>query len=160
MRNLKKFTILLVLPLASCQYFDHAPTKEQLLKQEMKNINWDQVDALPSVPGCDTLTDIALQKNCFFEYLSREVQLRLDPQSLSIYYPERDTIEVKVTVFPDASLKFEPQFAKDSIAYDVAKIDSILATRLADFPKINPAIKRGVPVKSQFILPVILKGKD
>jgi hypothetical protein len=35
-----------------------------------------------------------------------------------------------------------------------------LAARLADFPKINPAVKRGVPVKSQFILPVILKGKD
>jgi len=160
MRRLRKISILFVLLLASCQYFDHAPTNEQLLQQEMKSINWSEVDALPSVPGCDTLTDVALQKNCFFEYLSREVQLRLDPQSLAVYYPERDTIEVKVTVFPDTSLKFEPQFAKDTIAYDAAKIDSILAARLADFPKINPAVKRGVPVKSQFILPVILKGKD
>ena len=160
MRILRKISVLLVLLLGSCQYLDHAPTKEELLKQELNSINWDEVDALPSVPGCDTLTDIALQKNCFFEYLSREVQLRLDPQSLAVYYPERDTIEVKVTVFPDTSLKFEPQFAKDTIAYDAAKIDSILAQRLADFPKINPAVKRGVPVKSQFILPVILKGKN
>jgi len=28
---------------------------------------------------------------------------------------------------------------------------------LVDYPKINPAIKRGVPVKTQFTLPVILK---
>jgi hypothetical protein len=160
MRKLRKIPVLFVLFMVSCQYIDHAPTKQELLQQELKSIDWNEVDALPSVPGCDTLTDIALQKNCFFEYLSREVQLRLDPQSLAIYYPERDTIEVKVTVFPDTTLKFEPQFAKDTIAYDTAKIDSILAARLADFPKINPAVKRGVPVKSQFILPVILKGKD
>jgi hypothetical protein len=32
-----------------------------------------------------------------------------------------------------------------------------LKARLIDFPKINPALKRGIPVKSQFILPVILK---
>jgi hypothetical protein len=43
------------------------------------------------------------------------------------------------------------------VAYDTVKIDSILKARLVGFPKINPAIKRGIPVKTQFILPVILK---
>jgi hypothetical protein len=28
---------------------------------------------------------------------------------------------------------------------------------LVDFPKVTPAIKHGIPVKTQFILPVILK---
>lgn len=155
---MRKISLLFLL-FASCQYIERAPSKEQLLKEEMKSIDWDQVDALPSVAGCDTIKDLAVQKNCFFEYLSRQVQLRLDPESLAELYPERDTIEVKVTVFPDSHLSFEPQFAKDSTAYDTAKIDSILRTRLADFPKINPALKRGVPVKSQFVLPVILKSE-
>jgi hypothetical protein len=30
------------------------------------------------------------------------------------------------------------------ILYDKTKIDSILKVRLVDFPKINPAIKRGI----------------
>jgi hypothetical protein len=72
-------------------------------------------------------------------------------------YPELDTIEVKVTIFANATMKFEPQFPKDSIAYDTIKIDSILHARLVDFPKVHPAIKRGIPVKTQFVLPVILK---
>ena len=76
---------------------------------------------------------------------------------MTAIYPELDTIAVKVTIFPDASLQFEPQHSKDSVAYDTIKIDSILKARLVDFPKINPAIKRGIPVKTQFILPVILK---
>ena len=72
-------------------------------------------------------------------------------------YPNLDTIEVKVTVFPNFTLKFEPQFEKDAKVYDTIKIDSILHARLIDLPKIHPAIKRGIPVKTQFILPVILK---
>ena len=54
----------------------------------------------------------------------------------------------------NATMQFEPQFPKDSVAYDTIKIDSILKARLVDFPRVNPAIKRGIPVKTQFILPV------
>ena len=72
-------------------------------------------------------------------------------------YPEIDTIEVKVTINPDASLQFEPQSSKDSLTYDRSKIDSIIIFRLIDFPKVEPAIKRGIKVKTQFVLPVIIK---
>ena len=68
-----------------------------------------------------------------------------------------DTIEVKITVNSDATMLFEPLFPKDSVTYDKIKIDSIIRARLIDLPKINPALKRGIPVKTQFILPVILK---
>jgi hypothetical protein len=33
-------------------------------------------------------------------------------------------------------MQFEPQFPKDSVAYDKTKIDSILKVRLVDFPKL------------------------
>ena len=55
----------------------------------------------------------------------------------------------------DATFQFEPQL-NDTLSYDANKIDSIIKTRLVDFPKVNPAIKRGIPVKTQFVLPVIL----
>ncbi|GAA6769990.1 hypothetical protein AAGS39_07300 [Flavobacterium sp. CGRL2] len=92
--------------------------------------------------------------------MSDLIEEKLNVDTLSIMYPELDTIEVKVTIFPNATMKFEPQFPKDSVAYDTIKIDSILHARLVDFPKVNPAIKRGIPVKTQFILPVILKAKE
>ncbi|SMO57075.1 hypothetical protein SAMN06265349_102420 [Flavobacterium resistens] len=92
--------------------------------------------------------------------MSQLVQEKLQIDSLSILYPEWDTISVKVTIFPNSKMKFEPQFPKDSVAYDTIKVDSILHARLIDFPKVNPAIKRGIPVKTQFILPVIIKAKE
>jgi len=72
-------------------------------------------------------------------------------------YPNSDTIAVKVTVFPNATIKFEPQFSKDSTNYEKNKIDSILHVRLVGFPRITPAIKHGITVKTQFVVPIILK---
>jgi hypothetical protein len=133
------------------------PLQKELLQKELKAINWKEVDEYPSFADCDKVDDKTERQQCFFQYLTELIQDKLNGDTLSVLYPELDTIEVKVTIYPNAKMKFEPQFPKDSVAYDTIKIDSILNARLINFPKVNPAIKRGVPVKTQFILPVILK---
>ena len=133
------------------------PSEKELLQKELKAINWKEVDEYPSVVDCEKIEDRNQRQQYFFEILTQLIQEKLSVDTLSVLYPELDTIEVKVTVFPNATMQFEPQFPKDSVAYDTIKIDSILKARLVDFPKINPAVKRGIPVKTQFILPVILK---
>ncbi|CAH0334508.1 hypothetical protein FVB9288_00094 [Flavobacterium sp. CECT 9288] len=156
---MKPYYLLIVfLIFHSCQYFETpVPSEQELLEKELKSINWKEVDEYPSVVDCEKIEDKKQRQKCFFEVLTQLIQEKLSVDTLSILYPELDTIEVKVTIFPNATMQFEPQFPKDSIAYDKIKIDSILKVRLVDFPKINPAIKRGVPVKTQFVLPVILK---
>lgn len=156
---MKLFSCLFLLfSMVSCQYFDKkVPDENVLLQQELKKINWNEVDEFPSVLQCDTIKDVEIKKQCFFDYLTQTIQERIGIDTLQILYPEMDTIEVKVTINPDATLQFEPQFPKDSVAYDKVKIDSILTARLSDFPKVEPAIKRGIKVKTQFILPVIIK---
>ena len=158
-KTLKQYYLFVVfIFFNSCQYFDkQIPSEKELLQKELKSINWKEVDEYPSVVDCEKIEDKKQRQQCFFEVLTLLIQEKLSVDTLSILYPELDTIEVKVTVFPNATIQFEPQFPKDSVAYDKIKIDSILKARLVDFPKINPAIKRGIPVKTQFILPVILK---
>jgi hypothetical protein len=144
--------------LYSCQLFDKkVPDENQLLQQELQKINWEEVDELPSVLQCDTIKDSAVKKQCFFDYLAQTIQERIGIDTLQMLYPETDTLSVKVTIHPDASLQFEPQFLKDSVVYNKIKADSILIARLVNFPKVEPAIKRGIKVKTQFILPVIIK---
>ena len=129
------------------------------MDKELNAINWNEVDEFPSFSECDKIKDEKMQKQCFFEFLTQTIQEKLTSDTLTNLYPELDTIEVKVTVFPNSTMKFEPQFTKDSTAYDTIKIDSILKSRLVNFPKVNPATKRGLPVKTQFILPVIIKSE-
>ncbi|MBY0486621.1 MAG: hypothetical protein K2P85_05460 [Flavobacteriaceae bacterium] len=156
---MKKIALyFLILSFASCQYFEkQVPSEKELLDKQIKEINWKEVDEYPSIIDCEKLTDPNQKKQCFFEFLAATIQQKLSVDTLRVLFPKLDTIEVKVTVNPDASMQFEPQFPKDTVAYDTIKIDSILRLKLVDFPKVNPAIKRGIPVKTQFILPVIIK---
>jgi hypothetical protein len=158
-QTLKQYYFFLVFLLFnSCQYFEkQVPSQQELLQKELKAINWKEVDEYPSFADCDKLDDKAQRQECFFQYLTELIQDKLNSDTLQVLYPELDTIEVKVTIYPNAKMEFEPQFPKDSVAYDIVRIDSILNARLVNFPKVNPAIKRGIPVKTQFILPVILK---
>ena len=156
----KALALLVLILISSCQYFGgEVPSKKELLDKELKAINWNEVDEFPSFSECDKIKDERMQKQCFFEFLTQTIQEKLTSDTLANLYPELDTIEVKVTVFPNSTMKFEPQFPKDSTAYDTIKIDSILKSRLINFPKVNPATKRGLPVKTQFILPVIIKSE-
>lgn len=148
----------LLFSLTSCNYFEkQVPDEKELLEKQLKEINWKEVDQYPSIADCEKLTDKTQKKQCFFEFLSSTIQQKISIDTLKILFPKLDTIEVKVTVNPDATMRFEPQFPKDTVAYDTIKIDSILKLKLVDFPKVNPAIKRGIPVKTQFVLPVIIK---
>lgn len=153
--SLTCFSVLLLC--TSCQYFDRqVPSEEELLQKELKAINWNEVDEFPSIAECDTIHDKEQRKLCFFEMLTHAIQQKLSIDTLALLYPELDTIAVKVTIFPDAAMTFEPQIV-DSITQDTIMIDSIIKNRLVDFPKVNPAIKRGIPVKTQFVLPVIVE---
>ncbi len=141
----------------SCNFIDKkVPQKDDLLNERLQEIDWSEVTRYPSVKECDSIIDKALQKACFFEQLTKSVQERLAVDTLSILYPDIDTINVKVTINPDASLIFEPQYDEE-LSYGNQKIDSIIRIRLQDFPEIKPAQKEGIPVKTEFIIPVILK---
>jgi hypothetical protein len=150
--------ILYSIFLSSCQLFDkQVPDEQELLQEELQKINWNDVDEFPTVSFCETLQNKEAQKQCFFNYLIENIQQRISIDTLHILYPEMDTISVKITINSDASVEFQTQKTKISTSYDIKLIDSILQNRLSDFPKVEPAIKQGIKVKTQFILPVIIK---
>ena len=154
--NAKPALFLVLLFISSCQYLDKkVPNKQELLKKELQSINWNQVDEYPSFAQCDSMADPKANQTCFFDYLTQLIQARLGADTLSLMYPDLDTIQLKVTVMPNATFTFEPQVT-DTIAYNKTLIDSVFKARLVGFPKVNPAIKRGLPVKTQFVLPVVL----
>ena len=151
---MKKIILLffIIFSFQSCQYFEkNVPIKEELLDQELKKVNWSEVDDAPSVSWCDSIVDKNERKQCFFNFMSQTIQERLMPDSIRINYPNIDTLHVKVTVSPEAIVKFESQSLPNQV-----QVDSLLQIHLANFPSIEPAIKRGVKVKAQFVLQVLL----
>jgi len=147
---------LMFLILQSCQLFDKKiPDEKVLLEQELKKIDWKNVDEWPTFVQCDSLVDKESQKMCFYNLLSSQLQEKLQDDSIAKLLPNVDSIQVKVTIFSDAKVSFEPVL-NDSLVINRHQLDSIFQLRLASFPAIQPALKRGMPVKTQLQLPVLL----
>jgi hypothetical protein len=154
----KILSLSVVFLFVSCQYFaKQVPSEEELLQKRLNEINWKEVTVYPSVAECDSILDKNQKKACFFQFLSQLIQHKITPDSLTVNASIIDTIDVKVTVSADSKISFEPLFTSDSTSYNKVKLDSVIKSRLVDFPKIEPAQKEGIPVKTQFILPVIIK---
>lgn len=139
----------------ACDRLPKPPAKEDLLNRELKSINWHEVDQYPSVASCDTIADKQQRSNCFFTFVAATLQQKLAADTLLGVTTYLDTVKVTVTIFPDSSISFEPHFQGLLNTVDSTKIDSVLKAKAVDFPKINPATKRGVPVKCRFDLPII-----
>ncbi|WP_338410220.1 hypothetical protein, partial [uncultured Flavobacterium sp.] len=159
--KLKKFSFILFLALASCQLFDKkVPDESKLLKQELQKINWNDVDEYPNANSCDTILNLDQQKVCFFNYITHQIKYKINLDSIQILFPNLDTIQIKITNLPDSTSIFEIQYPKDSLTYNIKLLDCIIQTKLANFPLIEPASKRGIKVKTQFILPLVIRNAN
>ena len=159
MNQLKKglFIFFMATTVVGCQYFEKkkVPTKDDLLKKELEKINWQTVDEYPSLPECDNITDKELQKDCFFQVLTKTIYEKLVNDTVKQLLPRLDSLKVKVTITPNSQMEFETILP--SSAVDPEYTDSILRSKLVGFPEVQPAIKRGMKVKSQFVIPLFLK---
>lgn len=150
-------TFLLFCSVASCQWFDSkAPDEQELLEQRLNEINLKEVSSYPSIAGCDAVMDKNERKECFLATMATLIQEKLTRDTLIVEYPEADTIKVEVTVFPDATLNFEPKFEVDSITYDTTAVYRAIKNSLTNFPDVEPAQKEGIPVTTKFTLPVVI----
>ena len=147
----------MVVLLQSCQYFEKkVPNEKELLEKRLQEINWDEVDEYPSITNCDSVENSEQRKQCFFDYLTSNIRQRLIDDKVYVKFPAVDTLKLNVTVFPNSKIEFKA-LINDSLAFEKTKLDSILRVNLTNFQKINPALKRGIPVKTNFILPIKLK---
>ncbi len=148
---MKKLSVILLIILNSCMFFDEKPINEkQMLEKRLKEINWQKVDKFPSINNCDPIKDEELEKKCFFDFLSQTIQEKLITNKRKIKIIP-DSLKVKVTIYPNGNIDFCTQ--------NFSEIDSILKVHMVGLPRIYPAIKQGIFVKSEFDLQVIMKSK-
>ncbi len=155
---MKKYNslILLVFLVQSCQYFEkNVPEKQDLLNQEIKHINWTVIDEYPSTMLCDSIQDKEARKICFFDFLTQKIQGKLTSDSLINNFKSIDTLNIKVAIDAQANLTFRTTGLKTAV--ETRKIDSIIAINLYNLTIVEPGIKRGIKVKTEFVLPIVLK---
>lgn len=149
---------LLVLMLASCEYFNVKKTSsEAILNEELKTFNWNDVDEYPNFSVCDESQSKALRQLCFQNTLTHHITSFLQNEGIIVSQDINDTIllEFQVSKIGDLSLI---KANIDSLTVDeIPNIEDLLNQSLTDLPKIFPAIKRGQQVTTEFELPLIIR---
>jgi hypothetical protein len=141
--------------LQSCHYFEKKQSKETLLKKELNSIDWNDVDEYPSIANCDILETKAQQRQCFFEYLKANVQKKLDSVLNSKPSKEVDYLNIEISILPNSQVVYDYNDADLEIKSEI-NLDSVFLLETFQFKKLEPALKRGIPVKIQFEIPVMI----
>ena len=142
---------------ASCQWMSNRlPNEQELLEEELNKIDWTKVDTYPSVASCDSIFDDQARKDCFFSYVTQVLEENLQVDTLSGTFANMDTLNVLVTIQSNAQVSLALYQVNDSLKQQVKSVDSLLQEKSKNFREFSPAVKRGVPVTSQFVLPLVL----
>jgi hypothetical protein len=147
---------LLLFCCISCEFFTHEVVPEEtIVAQQKQSINLDTVDEFPSFPSCTTLEKEA-QKKCFFQTLTDQIYERLAQNNLVVTKTIHDTIQVALHIDTLGIIKVSQIQKKPRTTKYMPTLDSLITASVENLPKALPAHKRGMPVATKFILPIIL----
>jgi len=148
----------LLLCVSSCDYFDKKKVSSQdILKEDLKTFNWNEVDEYPTFTSCDTSSTKAERKQCFEVTLTTFISQELLQEKIVVTQDINDTITINFLISEKGVLSVLKVDSREQITSQIPKIDSLLIQSLKGLPQILPAFKRGQPVKTEFKLPIVIK---
>ena len=156
---MKYSKIVLILLLAtSCQYFETDKiSKETFYQEELKTIDWKDVDQYPAFPKCENFTEKNEQKSCFENALSSHLGRTFTDHNAIAIRDLNDTITVKFTISNTGKLSIMEMHITETINTEFPLLHNWLEESIDTLRPVAPAYKRGIPVETQFTLPIIIK---
>ena len=157
---MKRFLILNFLWLfISCGFFASKEEKtSELVNKELQEIDWTAVDNYPLFANCDETVSKVLQRQCF----EQELLLHCG-KTLQEYEFKFDSLvdpKILVDFVVDQNGKIGSIAIKKDPAIDtqMPEFEQIITKGLKSIPPMAPALKRGIPVKAKFRIPIVLKS--
>lgn len=156
---LRNFSFLLLIFLfTSCDKFPFSK-KEELQKLDTI-VDFTSVDTFPSFKECDSIINKTKKSNCFRNTIHQKIREELQKHSFTV----KDSIDesIFVDVLINTKGKFILKEIKSSLNLknQLSDLDSILKVCVGNLPLVFPAIKRGIPVTTQYQLPIRIQLKE
>lgn len=144
--------------LVSCELLgDRMPRKEQLVKEEMESINWNDVDRYPLFDSCDETKDKEIQKHCFKTTFISHLLVTLQKQEMVVHKALHDTVNVQLLIDQQGALTILSIEKSEQVQKQIPQLDSLISQSLTTLPTLYPALKRNMPVATKLNLPIVLK---
>jgi phosphoribosylformylglycinamidine (FGAM) synthase PurS component len=149
------YTILLAITTTSCNWIvKPTPDEAILLEEELSKINWEQVDEQAGLVFCDSLSNNEEKAKCMHETLQKTIQENLSNTIIETTDLQVDTILVALIIDVDSTITLIPDFNQITNTETQERILQTINTISPNLPKAYPAIKRGIPTKTQINMPL------
>lgn len=144
----------------SCDWFASKEEKTQeLVNEEMRNINFNEVDKYPLFYNCDEMLDKGGQLECFQNTLLSQYTETLEDFEFKFVSDVNTTIYVDFLVDNKGQISVLEVERNEDIENQIPEFRTIIARSLKGLPPLSPALKRGVPVSSKFRIPIIVNSQ-
>tara|TARA_R100000306_G_scaffold12238_6_gene14628 strand:+ start:51884 stop:52375 length:492 start_codon:yes stop_codon:yes gene_type:complete len=145
----------------SCQFFETEKiSSETFYDEEIKMIDWKNVDQYPVFKSCESFSEKKAQKNCFEStlatYLFEAVSNNKDMSIKDL----NDTVYVKFSVSEKGQLSVKSIEMDSLTKAELPRLEETLRKKIDSIALTAPAYKRGIPVKTKFTLPIVLQTDD
>lgn len=140
----------------SCEFFTHK--KESAPK--LDSISFTSVDKAPSFKVCDSIFEKAEKNDCFRNTMYSEITKSLGAQEIKVKEGIDEIVQVIITISSDGEITLKSIEAPQNVYTQIPDIKNIIQKSIVDLPKVVPAVKRGIPVTSEYILPIRIQLKN
>ncbi len=116
-------------------------------------IDYTKVDVSPTFKNCKNLS---IKKNsvCFSEEIHKRMQASLTTYNFVTEQTINETVLIDLLIDNKGKFRLKKITASIAIKNQLPKLDSVLRSAIKKLPRITPAFKRGIPVTTQYQLPL------
>lgn len=148
----------LLLLATSCQFFEtEKVSSEEIYNQEMETIDWKDVDNYPAFSNCENFLEKPEQKECFINTITTQLYKSISHEDMVAVRDVYDTVKVNFEVSSRGELSIREIKMDSLLEKEFPNLEKWLLESIDSLQLVAPAYKRGIPVKTQFTLPVIIK---
>ncbi len=144
--------LFLIIVSTSCEYFNF--NKKSQLQEVDTIIDFSSVDVFPTFEACKNFIDKAKITDCFRTTIHKHISESLAKHQLEVRNPIDETIQVSVLINNKGVVSIQKISSSEMLKKEIPTIDSLITISLQDLPKLFPATKRGIPVTTQYQIPI------
>lgn len=146
--------------LLSCDWLATPESKtRKMVEDELRGIDWNDVDQYPLFDGCDETASKAEQRLCFESTLMQNLGMSLQDFRFTSKTDLQSTIYIDFLVEATGEIQVVEMENDSALHGQIPEFREILIRSLRNMPRPEPALKRGMPVRSRFRLPLEITTK-
>ena len=150
--------IFLVLILCSCKDLNlKKQSADEILQEELKSINWKEVDFYPTFDNCGVITSKEQSKTCFETEIKKAVRDQLSQRQIITTNSVQDTVVLELYISTEGETRIKNIKISSEISSQNPELKNWLNDAISGLPEVYPAQKRSVPIPLHTQLPIILK---